>query len=175
LSTFAIGKELDANGWRSVVRQLVARNFLNVDVEGFGSLKLTQESRALLKGEVKLNLRKEKKPEKKPKKVRGERRGEPFAEGSKPGDKELWEALKERRAEIARDQGVPPYVIFHNTTFMEMVECRPGNLDEMRLITGVGERKLELYGDDFLKIIREHGSLPVEPPGDRAQTPTNKA
>jgi ATP-dependent DNA helicase RecQ len=58
---------------------------------------------------------------------------------------------------------------------MEMVECRPGNLDEMRLITGVGEQKLELYGDDFLKIIRKHGSPPVEPPDGRALIPTNEA
>jgi ATP-dependent DNA helicase RecQ len=175
LSTFAVGKELDAQEWRSVIRQLVARNFLSVDVEGFGSLKLTEESRALLKGDVKLNLRKEKKPEKKPKKERGGRRRGPFTEGSEPGDKKLWEALKERRTEIAREQGVPPYVIFHNTTFMEMVECRPQDLEQMRLITGIGERKLELYGDDFLKIIREHSSNPVPPPGGRALIPTNKA
>ncbi len=175
LSTFAVGKELDAQEWRSVIRQLVTRNFLSVDVEGFGSLKLTEESRALLKGEVKLNLRKEKKPEKKPKRERAERHRRSFTEGSEPGDKKLWEALKERRTEIAREQGVPPYVIFHNTTFMEMVECRPRNLEELRLITGVGERKLELYGDDFLKIIREHNSNPVPPSATGAQIPANKA
>ena len=155
LSTFAIGKELSTHEWRSVIRQLVARNLLSVDVEGFGSLKLTEESGAVLKGEVTLQLRKEKKPEKRVK-DRVARRKSPFTEGSKPEDKELWEALRERRTEIAGEQGVPPYVIFHDTTFTEMVECRPRNSDEMRLITGVGKRKLELYGDDFLKIIREH-------------------
>lgn len=164
LSTFGIGKELGAPEWRSVIRQLVTRNFLSVDVDGFGSLKLTDESRAVLNGELQLHLRKEKKPEKKPKKKRAERRKGPFAETSEPGDKKLWEALRERRTEIAKDQGVPPYVIFHDTTFTEMVEQRPQDLEQMRLITGVGERKLELYGDDFLKIIREHNAK--EPASD---------
>ncbi len=163
LSTFGIGKELDTPGWRSVIRQLVARNFLSVDVEGFGSLRLTEESRAVLKGEIQLRLRKEKKPEKKPKKEHPKRKRGPFAEA---GDRKLWEALRARRAEIARDQGVPPYVIFHDTTFEEMVQHRPKDLDQMRLITGVGERKLELYGNDFLKIIREHSEEANESASD---------
>lgn len=163
LSTFGIGKELDAAGWRSVIRQLVARNFLSVDVEGYGSLRLTDNSRAVLKGEKQLHLRKEKKRERKSKKVRPDRRKGPFAEA---GDEELWEALRKRRAEIAKDQGVPAYVIFHDTTFMEMVQHRPGNLEQMRNISGVGERKLELYGEDFLKIIREQSEVTKEPASD---------
>ncbi|MEE9614653.1 MAG: DNA helicase RecQ [Thermodesulfobacteriota bacterium] len=157
LSTFAIGKELDALAWRSVVRQLVARNFLSVDVEGFGSMQLTEESRAVLKGEMQLRLRKEKKPERKSKKERSRRKKGPKAWAPESGDGKLWEALRTRRTEIASAQGVPPYVIFHDTTFEEMVRRRPKELDQMRSITGVGERKLELYGNDFLNIIREHG------------------
>ncbi len=153
LSTFGIGKELDTAEWRSVIRQLVARNLLDVDVEGFGSLRLTKESYAVLKGEAKLYLRKDKREEKRRKKVRAARHTGSFTEA---GDRRLWEALRKRRADIAREQGVPPYVIFHDTTFMEMVVRRPVDLDQMRLITGVGERKLEMYGNEFLRIIIEH-------------------
>jgi len=156
LSTFGIGKELDTQQWRSVIRQLVARNFLSVDVEGFGSMKLTESSRAVLKGEKKLYLREEKKAPKKSKKSRAARRGHAISGSIPEGDKALWEALRKQRTELASEQGVPPYVIFHDKTFMEMVERRPQTLDEMGQIIGVGEKKLELYGRGFLDIIKRH-------------------
>jgi len=157
LSTFGIGKELDPQQWRSVIRQLVARNFLSVDVEGFGSMKLTTASTAVLKGEKKLHLREEKKALKKSKKSRSARRNHAISGSMPEGDKALWEALRKQRTELAGEQGVPPYVIFHDKTFMEMVAQRPQTLDEMGQIIGVGEKKLELYGRIFLGIIREHG------------------
>jgi len=156
LSTFGIGKELDGQQWRSVIRQLVARNFLSVDVEGFGSMRLTESSRAVLKGEKKIYLREEKKAPKKSKKSRAVRRGHAISGSMPEGDKALWEALRKQRTELAGEQGVPPYVIFHDKTFMEMVERRPRTLDEMGQIIGVGEKKLELYGRDFLDIIKRH-------------------
>jgi len=157
LSTFGIGKELDVSQWRSVIRQLVARNFLSVDVEGYGSIRLTEASKAVLKGQKKLHLREEKKALKKTKKSRAARRGDALGDSMTEGGQKLWEALRARRTELAQEQGVPPYVIFHDKTFMEMVEKRPRNLDEMSRITGVGEKKLELYGKDFLGIIQGHG------------------
>jgi len=156
LSTFGIGKELDPQQWRSVIRQLVARNFLSVDVEGFGSMKLTESSRAVLKGEKKLYLREEKKAPKKSKKSRSARRSHAISGAMQEGDKALWEALRKQRTELASEQGVPPYVIFHDKTFMEMVERRPQTLDEMGQIIGIGEKKLELYGRGFLDIIKRH-------------------
>jgi len=156
LSTFGIGKELDPQQWRSVIRQLVARDFLSVDVEGFGSMRLTESSRAVLRGEKKLYLREEKKAPKKSKKGRAARRGHAISGTMPEGDKALWEALRKQRTELAGEQGVPPYVIFHDKTFMEMVERRPQTLDEMGQIIGVGEKKLELYGRDFLDIIKRH-------------------
>ncbi|KKK62351.1 hypothetical protein LCGC14_3005200, partial [marine sediment metagenome] len=148
LSTFGIGEELDAAGWRSVFRQLLAKNLLSTDAEGFGSLLLTEGSWAVMKGEMTLSLRKDTRQEKtKQKKGRSARRTVHFAE---EGDKMLWEALRERRAELAKELGVPPFVIFHDTTFVEMVERRPRDLVGIRLITGVGEKKLESYGEDFL-------------------------
>ena len=156
LSTFGIGDELDAAGWRSVIRQLVARNLLSVDVEGHGSLRLTEGSWAVMRGEMKLHLRKEMRQKRKREKKRSARRDGHTGHFAEAGDKSLWEALRERRAEIAREQGVPPYVIFHDATFAEIVQRRPRDLDGMRLITGIGEKKLELYGEDFLKIILAH-------------------
>jgi len=156
LSTFGIGKELDGQQWRSVIRQLVARNFLSVDVEGFGSIKLTTASTAVLKGEKKLYLREEKKAPKKSKKSRAARRGQTISGAMPEEDKALWEALRKQRTELANEQGVPPYVIFHDKTFMEMVAQGPQTLDEMGQIIGVGEKKLELYGRDFLDIIKRH-------------------
>ena len=153
LSTFGIGKELDAAGWRSLFRQLVARNILSADVEGFGSLRLTEGARAVLNGDMDLRIGKDARPEKKREKGRAERRTGPFEEA---GDRTLWDALRVRRAEIAKEQGLPAYVIFHDSTLTELVERRPGNLEAMRLITGIGERKLELYGEDFLNIILGH-------------------
>ncbi len=153
-STFGIGKELSANEWRSVFRQLIARGLLAVDLEGHGALKLTDACRPVLRGEERLWLRREaKKPEKAKKaKTPREARG-PF---STEADQRLWEALRARRLELAKAQGVPPYVVFHDATLAEMVEHRPGTLAELAHISGVGERKLAAYGEDFLKVILAH-------------------
>jgi len=74
-----------------------------------------------------------------------------------PADEALWQALREKRRELARDQGVPPYVIFNDTTLREIVEHRPDTPEQFRLMHGVGERKLALYGDDFIEVVREAG------------------
>ncbi|MEW5789905.1 MAG: DNA helicase RecQ [Pseudomonadota bacterium] len=147
LSTFGIGKELDAAQWRSVFRQLVALGFLTVDTDGYGSLRLTEACRPVLTGEQRLRLRKE---SKRPK-ARSTRRVSRF---DNPADEALWEALRRRRRELADEQGVPPYVIFHDATLMEMVEHRPQTLSQLGQISGIGEHKLEMYGADFLEVIR---------------------
>ena len=148
LSTYGIGKALDNHQWRSVFRQLVARGLLNVDVEGYGALKLTDACRPVLRGEHRLALRKDKKPEK-TKTSRSVRT---------VGDEQrtLWEALRQCRTRLAQEQGVPPYVIFHDATLMEIMAVRPSTLEQLSRISGVGERKLEQYGQDFLKVILQH-------------------
>jgi ATP-dependent DNA helicase RecQ len=156
LSTFGIGGELDAAGWKSVIRQLVAKNLLSPDEEGHGSLQLNADSWAVMKGEMTLSFRKEKPKEKKPKKSGGKRRDSQTGHFEKEEDTILWEALRERRVELAKEQGVPPFVIFHDTTLEEMVQSRPQNLDGMSEISGVGEKKLKLYCEDFLKVILAH-------------------
>ncbi len=151
LTTYGIGKELNANEWRGVFRQLISRGLLTVDLEGHSGLRLTDLSRPVLRGETPLMLRRDAIPERS-KKVKALRavRGAFFQDA----DRRLWEALRVRRLELAREQGIPPYVVFHDTTLVEMVEHRPRTLKELAYISGVGERKLAAYGDDFIDVIR---------------------
>ena len=153
LSTFGIGKDLDNNEWRGVFRQLISRGLLAVDLEGHGGLRLTDLSRPLLRGEQRLMLRRDAKPEKAKKTKTTREARTPF---SRESDQHLWEALRARRLELARSQGVPPYVVFHDATLAAMVERRPQTLAELARISGVGERKLAAYGEDFLRVIVAH-------------------
>jgi len=156
-STFGIGKDLSQQEWRSIFRQLIARGLLAVDIEGHGALQLTDACRPVLRGEERLWLRRD--PVKtKTSALKGEGRAE--AKGAKRGaaftseaDLMLWEALRARRRELALAQGVPPYVVFHDATLTEMVQRRPQTLEDLAHISGVGERKLAAYGEDFLETI----------------------
>ncbi len=150
ISTFGIGKELGDREWRAVFRQLVARGFLVVDAEGHGGLALAEASRPLLRGEESLHLGRQH-IEPKARKSRKARAGTPAAQAQ--GDP-LFEALRQKRREIAREQGVPPYVVFHDSTLAAMAAERPQSLAEMGRLSGVGERKLENYGAAFLEVIR---------------------
>lgn len=148
VSTFAIGKELNTQEWRHLYRQLISRGLLSVDIEGYGAIKLNEAARPILKGEP-LQLRKLKKTAGRSSK-RGKNNVEAFAT---PEENSLWEKLREHRKELADQQGVPPFVIFHDSTLREMVISRPTNLLAMGQISGVGTKKLERYGDDFVGII----------------------
>jgi ATP-dependent DNA helicase RecQ len=154
LSTFGVGRELDSRQWRSVFRQLVARGLLTVDVEGYGSLRLTAESGPVLRGARSIELRRDRRRQT----VRAAARATPPSVVDKSSP--LWAALRQLRKELAERQGVPPYVIFHDATLMQMIEVRPASREEFRLLSGVGERKLALYADDFLATIREHARSP---------------
>ena len=147
LSTFGIGQTLDINQWRSVFRQLVARGYLSVDLERYGALRLEQKCRPLLKGEQRIELRRDS-----GKKAVARQTKTPLPEDINVG---LWEALRECRRLFAEAQGVPPYVIFHDKTLREMAEQMPQNTSEFGLLTGVGERKLEKYSEAFLTVIQE--------------------
>ena len=146
LPTFGVGTALDNNQWRSVFRQLVGRSYLSVDLEGYGALKLQEQCRPLLRGEVSIALR----VDQKQKMVKRQTKT-PLPEEVDVG---LWEALRECRREQAEEQGVPPYVIFHDSTLIEMCTLLPQTHDEFANLTGVGERKLLKYGDAFLAAIR---------------------
>ena len=154
LSTFGIGTDIDAPTWRSVFRQLVARGLMSVDVEGFGSLKLTEASRSVLRGTCEVTLRRDAPAPKK-------RRREPAARAARtalgPEHLVLFDALRARRRELATEQGVPPYVIFHDTTLEAMAEEQPRTLEAFAALPGVGEKKLERYAATFMELIAGHG------------------
>ena len=152
LPTFGVGDELTDLQWRGVYRQLAAMGYLSIDLEGFGGLRLTSASKAVLKGESRVTLRSQAAMKvKKPRRDAGERSAERNNVASH--DEALWQALREARLALSREQGVPPYVIFHDATLQEMLSQRPQSLEELGGISGVGERKLARYGDVFLKVL----------------------
>jgi ATP-dependent DNA helicase RecQ len=151
LSTFGIGQALSSNKWNSVFRQLIAGGFLDVDMEAFGGIHLTEMSRPVLKGEQQVWLRLDK--ESASKKTRGARTG---ASVSRPDESPLWQALKAKRLELSKEQGVPPYHIFPDSTLIEIHNQRPQNTTEFSHISGVGQVKLSRYAEHFLYIISCH-------------------
>ncbi|WP_142846973.1 DNA helicase RecQ [Telmatospirillum sp. J64-1] len=148
VSTFGIGKDLTSKEWQSVFRQILAQGLMGVDEHG--GFHLVEESRPVLKGERKVMLRKD------PEAARTRR-----PKGGTPGmvsaeDEPLWEALRKCRRDLAQRQKVPPYVIFHDSTLLDMVIHRPADLDEMAALDGIGASKLERYGQDFLDVLLSH-------------------
>ncbi len=148
LASYGIGKDLDNNQWRSVFRQLVARGYMSVDLERFGALRLEESCRPLLRGEESIQLRRDLKQ-----KAAKRQTKTPLAADV---DIALWEALRECRRVFAEDQGVPPYVIFHDSALQEMCVTLPRDMSEFSLVSGVGERKLEKYGPAFIRVIGDH-------------------
>ena len=147
LSTFGIGADIPEKEWRGIFRQMAALGLLAVD-HAHGSLLLTAASRPVLKGEQEVPLRRA--PEKRKAATPKSRRidAELTAE-----EHALWERLRAWRGETAKAHGVPAYVILHDTTLLELVRQRPQSLDAMRLVSGIGVRKLENYGAALLELL----------------------
>jgi ATP-dependent DNA helicase RecQ len=153
LSTFGLGAGLSEPEWRAVFRQLVAFGYLAVDHEGFGSLVLTDASKPVLKGEQQVILRKYVKPTRtRQSSARTGERADPTA-GMSPREKSRWERLRTWRAETAKSDGVPAYVIFHDATLAEIARSDPDTIDDLRHIPGIGVRKLERFGDELLDLV----------------------
>ncbi|MCH6483035.1 DNA helicase RecQ [Pseudoxanthomonas sp. LH2527] len=150
LTTYGIGKDLDAGTWRSVFRQLVACGLLEVDGE-FGSLRLTEGSRSVLRGERRLQLRKEQRERRE--RDRGARSGVPV----QPADLPRFQLLRDLRAQLAREQNVPAYVIFHDSTLRNIAEQQPATLDDLARVGGIGGAKLERYGQRVLEVLGAAG------------------
>jgi len=150
LSVFGIGEEYDARQWRNIFRQLISRNLLTVDLEGHGSLQLTEQCRSVLRGEQTLLLRKESK------RAKSDRKGRKTYNTEKTSNGELWEALRSCRKALAEKDNVPPFMVFHDAALTEMLERQPVNKEQFARINGVGETKLEKYADDFLQVINSH-------------------
>ena len=148
LPLFGIGTELTAKEWQSVFRQLVAGGHAIADADRFGGLVLTEKCRPLLRGEQSIQFRKDpvQKTAKKLTKT-------PLPEDT---DIALWEALRAHRRDLAEEQGVPPYVIFHDSTLQAMTELMPTTLEAFADLPGVGIRKLDKYGQGFISVIKQH-------------------
>jgi len=149
LKTFGVGAELGKGEWQSVFRQLVAAGYLAPDMDGHGGLMLTEAARPVLRGERRVQMRRDPAAATR-QALRQVRRG---TVDLAPADDRLWHALRATRLELAKAEGLPPYVIFHDSTLLEMVRARPRSLPELARIPGVGARKLERYGYAFLNVL----------------------
>ncbi|MEE7546644.1 DNA helicase RecQ [Xanthomonas sp. Kuri4-1] len=154
LSTYGIGRDLDARTWRSVFRQLVAASLLEVDSEGHGGLRLTDASRQVLKGDRQVMMRREQPASRE----RGDRSSTPrTGVPVQPQDLALFNALRGLRAELAKEQNVPAFVIFHDSTLRNIAEQRPGSIAELARVGGIGGSKLARYGEQLVEVVREQG------------------
>ncbi|MCC6446537.1 MAG: DNA helicase RecQ [Armatimonadetes bacterium] len=154
ISAYSKGQELTEKEWSSVYRQLVAMNLLAVDMDRHGGLRLTPDARAVLQGSREVWLRREPKRERRPRAKAKAGETAPAFRDAQPDDNALFEALRARRLELAREAGLPPYIIFHDSTLQDMVRLRPATPDEMGHVAGVGKQKLERYGEAFLQVIK---------------------
>ena len=157
ISVFGVGAELNEKQWRAALRQMVAMGHLAPDSEAFGALKLTDSARGVLKGETEVMLREEV-PGSRLRATRTKsRRGDiaPVSTGRiEPGDASLIGALRAWRSEVARTRGVPAYVVLHDATIDGIATSRPTSLAQLRGIAGIGDKKLEHYGDELIALVK---------------------
>jgi len=169
ISVFNIGNNLSKREWSSVFRQLIARNLLRVDMINHGSVKITDKGRGFIKNKEDIQLRKyinRIKKSAQERKVKSDDVGTSLDEKGynshnlnkikSEKEKRLFETLKAKRLELAKNNNVPPYVIFHDNSLIEMAKIVPQSLDALSLITGVGNFKLNKYGSIFLDILIEN-------------------
>lgn len=147
LSVYGIGKGREEAQWRSLFRQLVSRGLVDIDIEGFGSLRLSDQCRPLLRGETSLQLRHDPKPQ------NSKYQSSNASQLVRAEERDTWEALRTLRRKLAQEHGVPPYVIFPDSTLLEMLRSQPATLNDMARVSGVGARKLERYGHAFLQVL----------------------
>lgn len=157
LSVFGVGKALSEGEWRTLFRQLVARGLADVDLDGYGGLRLSESCRPLLRGEEPLQLRREPKAHSS---GAGKGAGSSASQLVRIEEREQWEALRSLRRNLAQEHSVPPYVIFPDATLLEMLRSKPGSLAEMAQVSGVGARKLERYGMAFLEVLQGAAAAP---------------
>ena len=155
LSTFGIGADLDVAQWRSVLRQLVMLRLVRVDHERFNTLRLTEASREVLRGERQLRLRRPAKalPKKSERRLVDKTRVSADVADTSGIDESLYEALRSWRREVSKQHGVPAYTVFHDSTLRELARVRPRTLNELRSISGIGATKLERYGTALLETL----------------------
>jgi ATP-dependent DNA helicase RecQ len=153
ITTFGIGSDLDEKRWRTIFRQLVAREFVAVDHERYNALRLTDAARPLLRGEAEFHLRLERERSR----SRARRRGSATMDIPDGIPTTLFDRLRAWRFATAKERNVPAYVVFQDATLREIAITRPRTLSDLAAISGVGDRKLEHYGEAILEIVAEAG------------------
>ena len=159
ISVYGIGKEFSKQEWLNIFRQLVSRNLLMVDMIGHGALKITDRGMQFLKEKENIELGKYTKRSKI--KIKKEYKTDTqdqtkLLKIETQKEKDLLALLKSKRLEIAKAQKVPPYVVFHDKTLVEMIKTKPRSIDDMSEITGIGEAKIRRCGQVFLNILLSH-------------------
>ncbi len=153
LSTFGIGADKSEAEWRAILRQAIALGLVAIDHEAYGALKLPEAARAVLKGEQTIAMRRYQKP------VKSRAAARPSAVAAvsdlSPAQQTLFERLRWWRVETARSHNVPAYVIFHDASLREIARAMPMSLDDLRQVSGVGEKKLETYGEQIIALVAE--------------------
>ncbi len=165
LSTYGIGRDLSADVWGSIFRQLVHLGYLEQDLAAYSVLRLTAKARPLLRGEERLTLARPRKKE-----IPAQKAPRTTATGG-AYDEGLFHSLRALRKRLADAAGVPPFVVFGDSTLTEMAQVRPLDVESLLCISGVGVHKLGRYGADFLAVIREHCGLAPAPPDPVPQAP----
>lgn len=154
VSTFGIGTEMNQEQWKSVYRQLLASGLVSVDLERFNALALNEHSWPVLKGEKEVRLRTDPVLPRKSKKKKRVVMAEDILNTWEA--EALFDALRDLRLKVAEEQGAPPYAIFPDKTLLEFVQYRPQDLDEIGLMSGVGQVKLDRFGERFLSGLKRH-------------------
>nr|WP_052105111.1 DNA helicase RecQ [Cellulomonas bogoriensis] len=152
LTVFGIGQDLGEGEWRGVVRQLMAQGLLAVDTDGYNTLRLTEASGAVLRGERPVRLRREA-PRPTTRRAKAAKRGAAPVADLTPEAADVFERLRAWRAATAKEHGVPAYVVFHDATLREIATRKPATLDDLSTVTGVGAAKRERYGQALLEAL----------------------
>ncbi|HEY1042308.1 MAG TPA: DNA helicase RecQ [Telluria sp.] len=152
LSVFAIGADRSEQEWRAILRQAIALGLVTVDHEQFSALRLTDAARPVLKGGQKVQLRQYQKP------VKQKRQAAPkgYTETDlSPVEQAIFDKLRWWRVETARAHNVPAYVVFQDATLREIAKAKPVSLDDLRFVSGVGDKKLASYGEEIISLITQ--------------------
>jgi ATP-dependent DNA helicase RecQ len=155
LPTFGVGRDLNRKEWAAVFRQMMGHDLVRPDPERHGALRMTEAARPILRGEAEIRLRRDS--------IAAAARSVVVKTQVSEEDAPLLSALKARRRALAEAQGVPAYVVFPDRTLIDMAERRPGTLDEMARISGVGAKKLDRYGATFLEVIAGEAPAALHP------------
>ncbi len=164
LPTFGVGADLDEQAWRGVARQLVAQGLLTVDSSAYGALRVTPAAQPVLRGELRLDLRRPTpRPAGRASGGRRRRGGSAQTAGASlaGADAGLFESLRTERKSIADEQGVPAYVVFHDATLREIATRRPVTVEQLLEVPGIGAAKAERYGERILAVVGQWGAEPA--------------